>query len=82
MPRAHLVRWWFAQNAGIITVELQTSDGERKTFRLDLTVFDHLQLDTGAVISDDVFAALERTDRALNFVGRLKRFLTDRKSVV
>jgi regulatory protein len=78
MPRAHLVRWWFAQNAGIITVELQTSDGERKIFRLDLTVFHQLQLYTGAEISDDVFATLERTDRALNFVGRLKRFLTYR----
>ncbi len=78
MPRAHLVRWWFAQNVGIVAVELLTSDGEQKTIRLDLTTFNRLQLDTGAEISEEVFDTLERTDRAINFVSRLKRFLTYR----
>lgn len=78
MPRAHVLRWWLSPRAGTILLELKTPDGQQRTFQLDATTAEQLHIATGQDISDETYATIEQTDRALHLIARLERFLAYR----
>lgn len=78
MPRAHVLRWWLSPRAGTVLLELKVADGQQRIFQLDTATAEQLRIATGQDISDETYATIERTDRALQFIARLERFLAYR----
>lgn len=78
MSCAHVLRWWLTGRAGTIALELKTPDGQRRTFQLDAATAEQLCIATGQELNDAKLAIIERTDRALQFIARLERFLAHR----
>ncbi|KXB98052.1 MAG: hypothetical protein AA908_01190 [Chlorobi bacterium NICIL-2] len=78
MPGAHVLRWWLSPRAGTVLLELIVADGQQRTFQLDTATAEQLHIATGQDISDETYATIEQTDRALQLIARLERFLAYR----
>jgi SOS response regulatory protein OraA/RecX len=59
-------------------LELELGGGEHCTFMLDAATADTLKIADGKLLTDEEYNTLERTHQALEWIGRLQRFLAYR----